>query len=357
MNERSGRAVSVSNFSPALSSAFPSRAVGITTTVPMEILYAAGRVPVDLNNRFITSPQAPILVEQAEYAGFPRSMCSWVKGIYSTVHMLNIRTVVGVVQGDCSNTRALMEVLRSEGIQTIEFSFPYDRDPNALRTELERLASRLGTNLRAAEDMKVRLDRIRRKIDKLDELTWTTHQVGGEENHLWQIQCSDFGGDPDTFERELDIFLDNALTRPARQLSPRLAFIGIPPICSDLYKVVQASGAGIVFNEMQRQFAMPYRTASLVEQYRRYTYPYDIFFRLEDIIQECEKRRVDGAVHYVQSFCFRQIHDRMVRESLKRPILTLECDRPGPLEARNRTRLEAFLEMLRERNVCGRVCK
>src|SRR5574340_339340 len=96
--------------------------IGITTTVPMEILFAAGHTPVDLNNRFITAPDAPALVERAEQSGFPRSMCSWVKGIYSTVHELGIRTMIGAVQGDCSNTRGLMEVLQSEGVRTVEFS-------------------------------------------------------------------------------------------------------------------------------------------------------------------------------------------------------------------------------------------
>ena len=41
-------------------------AVGITTTVPMELLFAAGLRPVDLNNGFITSGEGPALVEEAE---------------------------------------------------------------------------------------------------------------------------------------------------------------------------------------------------------------------------------------------------------------------------------------------------
>ena len=120
----------------------------------------------------------------------------------------------------------------------------------------------------------------------------------------------------------------------------------MPPICSDLFEVLAGLGAAVVLSEMPRQFAMPGGGAGLVEQYLRYTYPYDVFYRLEDIERECERRRVDGAVHYVQSFCYRQIQDRLIRERLARPILTLECDRPGPLDAPCRTRLEAFTEML-----------
>jgi benzoyl-CoA reductase/2-hydroxyglutaryl-CoA dehydratase subunit BcrC/BadD/HgdB len=58
---------------------------------------------------------------------------------------------------------------------------------------------------------------------------------------------------------------------------------------------------------------------------------------------------VDGIIHYVQSFCFRQIEDLIVRKRFKLPILTLEGDRPGPLDARTRIRIEGFVEMIRAR--------
>ena len=51
------------------------RRIGITTTLPVEVVYAAGCVPVDLNNIFITSPDAPRLVAEAEQKGFPRTAC------------------------------------------------------------------------------------------------------------------------------------------------------------------------------------------------------------------------------------------------------------------------------------------
>ena len=92
------------------------RVVGITTTVPMEILFAAGLRPLDLNNAFITSDDPGAMVAEAERAGFPRTMCAWVKGLYAAVHRLGVRRVVAVVEGDCSNTQALMEILESEGV-------------------------------------------------------------------------------------------------------------------------------------------------------------------------------------------------------------------------------------------------
>ena len=72
------------------------REVGITTTLPVEVLLAAGLAPVDLNNRFVASDRAAARVELAERRGFPRNVCAWVKGIYGTMIEEGIPTVVGV---------------------------------------------------------------------------------------------------------------------------------------------------------------------------------------------------------------------------------------------------------------------
>ena len=126
----------------------------------------------------------------------------------------------------------------------------------------------------------------------------------------------------------------------------RLAYIGVPPVFPEIYPFLETIGARVVFNETQRQFAMPYDTLDMVEQYRSYTYPYDIFHRLADIVAETGRRGVDGVIHYVQSFCFRQIEDMIIRKKLPFPILTLEGDKPGPLDERTKIRLEGFIEML-----------
>ena len=57
--------------------------IGITTTVPVEIILAAGHTPVDLNNIFIADKEPNRLVEIAEDAGYPRNICGWIKGLYS----------------------------------------------------------------------------------------------------------------------------------------------------------------------------------------------------------------------------------------------------------------------------------
>ena len=62
--------------------------VGFTTTIPVEVLLAGGRVPVDLNNVFIGAGNPAEYVRHAEADGFPRNSCGWIKGIYGIVRLL-----------------------------------------------------------------------------------------------------------------------------------------------------------------------------------------------------------------------------------------------------------------------------
>ena len=324
--------------------------VGITTAVPVEIVYAAGLVPVDLNNAFISSPNPMELVEEAEGAGFPRNICAWIKGIYSACRRAGLKRLIGVVRGDCSNTQALMEILHSEGVETIEFAYPTRRLPGRVRAALEEFAADLGTDLKAAEEWRQRLAPVRAMLAELDELACQDGRVRPEEAHLWMVSSSDFRGDPEAFERELAGFLAEARDRPAPSPSVPVALAGVPPIASDFFPALEALGVRVVYNEIPYEFTMARpREKPLEEIYAEYTYPYDVFHRLSRLEEEVARRGARGLVHYVQSFCYRQIQDRLLRERLPVPVLALECDRPGPLDAGARTRLEGFVEMLRSR--------
>jgi benzoyl-CoA reductase/2-hydroxyglutaryl-CoA dehydratase subunit BcrC/BadD/HgdB len=321
---------------------------GITTTVPVEVIYAAGWTPVDLNNVFITDENPQALIEQAELAGYPRNLCAWIKGIYSTVlKSSDIQTIIAVTQGDCSNTHALMETLQVAGIKTVPFAFPYDRDYELLQLQIKKMMDFFKVSWQQAAEQKRRLDQVRRKVWELDRLTWEENRVKGWDNHLYQISCSDFNGDPEKFAIELDDFLARARRTPPAKMDLRLGYIGVPPIMGEIYEYLEERGARVVYNETQRQFTMPFETSDLVEQYRLYTYPYGIFFRLEDILREIARRKLDGIIHYAQSFCYRAIEDLIIRDRLSLPVLTLEGDLPNRLDARTRMRLEVFLDMLR----------
>lgn len=322
--------------------------IGITTTVPIEVVYAAGYTPVDLNNIFITHENPHGLIEEAELAGYPRNLCAWIKGIYTTViGSRDIRKVIAVTQGDCSNTHALMETLELEGIEILPFAYPFNRDKDLLRLQITKLIDVLGTDEQMVNKTKKDLDQIRALVWKIDELTWKENKVRGFDNHLWQVSCSDFNSNPETFAREAERFLAQANEARPIDTSIRLGYIGVPPIMTDMYDYLEAKGARVVFNEIQRQFTMPFDTADLIEQYALYTYPYDIFWRLEDISREIEKRNIQGIIHYAQSFCYRQIQDLIIRRKLNVPILTIEGDRPIHLDARTKMRIDSFIEMLK----------
>jgi len=322
--------------------------IGITTTVPIEILLAAGYQPVDLNNTFIADANPERLVTVAEKAGFPLNCCSWIKGIYGVCMEQRINTVLCVTTGDCSNTVMLMEVLKLRGIKTIPFAFPERPDAGLMQKALEELAKTLDTTLDAADKVREQLKPCRQLALKLDELTWQEGVASGLENHLWLVSASDFNRDYRNYQRELKELVDQCLKRqpyPSDYL--RIAYIGVPSVYGkDLYKYLESNGARVVFNEIQRQFAMPHPAPSLAEQYTHYTYPYSIYDRLEDITAELEKRRVDGIIHYVQAFCHRGIGDIIFRDAIKPPILTLEGNDDFLLTQHLKTRVEAFIDIL-----------
>jgi benzoyl-CoA reductase/2-hydroxyglutaryl-CoA dehydratase subunit BcrC/BadD/HgdB len=330
-------------------------AVGFTTTIPVEVLLAAGRRPVDLNNLFITAPDPMAFVRRAELEGYPRTACAWIKGLYGVLRETDLDEVIVVTEGDCSQTHAMMETLRAHGVRLVPFAFPYDRDERRLRAEIERLLATYGVTWPQAEAVREGLRGLRRKVASLDKLTWRRGTVSGLQNHLLQVSCSDFEGDPVAFEAKVDALLAEGRSAPPLAWSLRLAFVGVPPIISDLYQFLESHGALVVYNEIQRQFTMADSLdADLLEQYRRYTYPYDIFARLADIRRQTALRQVDGVIHYVQAFCFRHIQDTIIRRELPYPVLTLEGDAPGPLDGRNKLRLEAFLETLVARRGASR---
>ena len=325
------------------------KTIGLTSTIPVEILFAAGCIPVDLNNVFITSPRAGAWVEEAEEKGFPRTLCSWIKGIYSALqYRPEIKTVIAVTQGDCSNTQALTEILKHQGIEVLHFNYPYDRNPLLLRQSMEGLITALGVTWSKVNRVTKRIRAIRQLLACLDRETWQANRVHGWENHLFLVTSSDFKGDLEQYEAELTAFLESMPQRKKIKETVRLGFIGIPPIQRGLYEYIETLGGRVVFNEVQRQFSMPDFQGNIFRQYLSYTYPYDILGRIKDIGQAVQERRLDGLIHYTQTFCFRQVQDLLIRKYLPLPILTLEGDKPRPIDNRTKIRLEAFIDVLRK---------
>lgn len=321
--------------------------IAFTTSIPVEIVIAAGKTALDLNNIFITSDRPQAMLDIAEEAGYPRSTCGWIKGLYAASLSEDLEALIAVMQGDCSNTQALMETLQLKGVNIIPFAYPFDRDPVSLKAQIGKLMSHFQVDEQQVEEVRAALQPIRSLCQQLDHMTWKDNLVSGGENHYFLVSSSDFNQDPAQYQDELQAFIDAAGKRQPFKDRVRLAYIGVPPIFTDLYKVLESMGARVVYNEVQRQFSMPFDSNNIVEQYIKYTYPYGAFARLEDMQEQIAKRNIDGVIHYTQTFCYRQIEDLIFREKLDLPFLTLEGDRPGRVDARSRMRLEAFINMLK----------
>jgi len=285
-------------------------------------------------------------LEKAERDGFPKSMCNWIKGIYGVVMKKKIDAVITVMEGDCSNTQALAEIFQYKGIRTVPFSFPFDRDREVLQREIEKLKSAFSVNDEDLNVVEKEIHSVRSALEVIDRLTWDERLVSGYENHLWLVRSSDMLGDYEAYYSMAHDFTEEVKARSPIE-GVRVGYIGVPPIVPDIHDFIQSVGGHVVYNETQRQFILPFKAISLVDRYLKYTYPYGVFARLEDIQKEIEKRQIQGIIHYVQAFCYRAVEDVILRETLGVPMITIEGDIPKPLDSRTKLRVEAFIEMLR----------
>ncbi len=321
--------------------------IGITTTLPIEVILASGAKPLDLNNVFISGEAPGNAVFAAERYGFPNTSCSWIKGIFTAVKQNNIGRVIGVTGGDCSNTIALMETLAEEGIEIIPFEYPFDGSEKKLDNEINSLCERLSVTRTEAEKQYEELADVRKGLFEIDRLTWEEGKVTGRENFDLLLAASDMYPSPEVFAEKVREVIEGVNERKKNLPSVRLGLAGVPPVFSDpLFSTVVELGGDIVYNEIPRQFAMLCDAPDILSAYSRYTYPYGIKKRLKDITNEAKKRKLDGIIHYVQSFCYRAIEDIIFRKNIDIPVLTLEGDKPGQLSAQARLRLEVFTETI-----------
>ena len=140
--------------------------------------------------------------------------------------------------------------------------------------------------------------------------------------------------------------IEKAYKRNIEDKYIRLGCIGVPTINPAMYDFIESKNCKIVFNEVQRQFSIPSENPDYVKRYLEYTYPYGVIDRINDIKQQIKERKIDGLIHYVQSFCYRQIQDILIKKHIDIPVLTIEGDSPGDIDGRTKIRIDSFIEML-----------
>lgn len=327
--------------------------IGITTTVPSEVLIAAGYTPLDLNNIFITADDISKYIKIAEEDGFPASYCSWIKGIYGVCLSHDIKEIVAVVSGDCSNSIVLSELLADRGIIVHPFEFPISRDYLSIKSSIDKFMNHFNVSLEEVESVRKSLSPLRNKIIELDKLSYTECKVKGFENHLYQVCMSDFNLDYKKFELEIDEKLIEIRDRESLSFYLRIGYVGVPPITTDLYDFIESQNACVVYNEVQREFSMHRHSdcKDIYEQYLLFTYPYDTVSRISEIKKQIEERKIDAIVYYNQSFCYRSVQYILMKKAIDIPILHIEGDKSVNVDARTKLRLEAFIDMVKDRKL------
>jgi len=219
----------------------------------------------------------------------------------------------------------------------------------AVQQKLEDLAEQLGTTVHRAESIREELSEARGLALQIDDLTWSEGLVTGWENHSSLLNTSDFNGSHIRYcDEARQLLLTASQRRPYSSDSVRLACVGTPSLFAwDLYHFLESEGAHVVFNETQRQRAMPNPGQSLAEQYANLTRPYLISHRLRDITAELKARRVDGIIHYNQAFCGKEIPAMLLRRTAGVPAITLDGNDEYALGKRMKARLRNFLEVVR----------
>ncbi len=324
------------------------KTVAFTTTIPQEIIWAAGAVPVDLNNVFITGNSADY-IRRAEALGIPRATCSWIKGIMGVVDDIRPDTVIAVTEGDCSNNHALMSQFRYHypDMSILGFSYPQDKDPNMLQLQLKKLMDHLHVSPVEVDLFKKKLDELRHKLRDIDDLQTQHIGLSGKALQRLLISSTDFNQNLATYESELDQWI-SLLSRSALDLKTcRIGISGVPSILSDLSDLIETRfPARIVYFEVESDFAMMEPSQILVEQYLQFRYPYELFARIAAMNQQIKEKGLVAMVHYVQSFCHRQIEASIIQKLLDVPVLVLEGDAPGPVDMRTQIRIEQFMERI-----------
>jgi benzoyl-CoA reductase/2-hydroxyglutaryl-CoA dehydratase subunit BcrC/BadD/HgdB len=201
------------------------RKIGITTTVPSEVLLAAGYEVVDLNNIFVCSRDYSKYIDRAEKDGFPKSCCAWKKAMYSVVLEEGIEEIVGVTEGDCSNAKALEEVLRMKNIKIYPFAYPQSHKLEAIKKSIDDFMKLFNVSIEQVEAVRKSLNAVRQSLVKIDELTYKEGKVTGFENHLYQVSSSDFNSNADLFKNELQEKLKEMESRKSNFRTLRLGYI------------------------------------------------------------------------------------------------------------------------------------
>ena len=317
----------------------------MTALVPPELIFSAGWRAQDVNNWIPASNARP-----------RTKLCAWTASWREAILEGDMRpdALIVVAGGDCHNALADGQVAARNVPAAHFFFYPFDGDRSYLKEQLEELDGflrrkkggrgewdgRILPEIAGAKKLGLALDRKRAEGTFDPEKAFKT-----------LISFSDLEGDPFRFRRNLEAMLRKGMAgkmRPPATDAPRIALIGVPPIYRDFHAVCASAGLRVVFDELPYEFLrLGGKTIDmLARSYSSYTFARPVDFRLKFLKRELSRRKVDGIIHYTQFTCHHVLEDRLLREELDMPMLTVQGDLPGATPAQIRLRLEAFGELM-----------
>ncbi|TYO97141.1 2-hydroxyglutaryl-CoA dehydratase D-component [Geothermobacter ehrlichii] len=316
---------------------------GLTAPIPLEILIAAERQPVDLLQLFLQETDPAGVLDEAAQAGFAEDASIIEKGLYGTILRHGIREVVIAVTGD-RPVRELATLLQQHDVRIIFFYYPLDRCRETLALEIKKLARHFDAAPVDIDRVHHRLADIRDQLHRIDRLCWQDEKISSQESFSLQLAASDMRGDPESFAAELDRFIDRAERNQPKSRSRRIACLGDVPLWNDLFLTIEEFDARVVYHEIPHQIGMPHRADSLVEQYLAFDLPYDVPARLHKSLETARERNVDGLVFIrTGNRPASGITEILLRQQTELPLLVLDCQATGPLDLCSRLRLKDFL--------------
>lgn len=345
--------------------------------VPDEVVLAAGAVPVGL------CAGAQFSVPMAE-AVLPRNTCALIKSSFGfklgriCPYVQSSHLIVG--ETTCDGKKKMFELLGEyQPVYVMEVPNKktqrsrdlWQGEVGAFVETVEKLAENPVTADKLA-DATVLMNGKRRALQRLYDTRKADPVPISGRDALLVTQIS-FYDDVRRFTEQVNALCDEMEARVAAvegvapKGAPRILISGSPMAIPNwkLHHIVESAGAVVVCEEScigTRAFSdlVPENGGTLEEQLKavadRYMQIHCACFtpndgRLEDIVRLAREYRADGVIHYNLQFCHTYANEAVkVEKALAEagiPLLRVETDYGGEDEGQLRTRVDAFLEMIR----------
>ena len=346
--------------------------------VPDEVVLAAGAIPVGL------CAGAQFSVPMAEQV-LPRNTCALIKSSFGfklgriCPYVQSSHLIVG--ETTCDGKKKMFELLNEyQPVYVMEVpNKKSERGRTLWQGEVEafvKTVEKLTENLVTADklaDATSLMNAKRRALQRLYNTRKADPVPISGRDALLVTQIS-FYDDPRRFTQQTNALCDELEARVAAgegvapKGAPRILISGSPMAIPNwkLHHIVESAGAVVVCEEScigTRAFSdlTPETGGTLEEQLTavadRYMQIHCACFtpndeRLDDIVKLAKEYRADGVIHYNLQFCHTYANEAVkVEKALSDagiPLLRVETDYGSEDEGQLRTRVDAFLEMIRQ---------